>query len=179
MLSAVTCSVQATLLTGLAPSGHGVVGNGWYFRELGEPLLWRQSNALVCGEKVWETARDAMPCPQARGPAQTRRLGRFPLFQYWGPGAGIASSAYTLPVIRTLGESAELRGLLGRPLGEETVERAGAIILAGDAIATSQSTAESSIRKAIEAMATHRQALDEPVFEGLEGLCRLVLHRSK
>lgn len=69
VLSAVTCSVQATLLTGLAPSGHGVVGNGWYFRELGEPLLWRQSNALVCGEKVWETARDAMPCPRARGPA--------------------------------------------------------------------------------------------------------------
>lgn len=49
------------LLTGLAPSGHGIVGNRWYFRELGEPLLWRQSNALVGGEKVWETARRAMP----------------------------------------------------------------------------------------------------------------------
>jgi predicted AlkP superfamily pyrophosphatase or phosphodiesterase len=61
VLPAVTCSVQSSFLTGLEPSGHGVVGNGWYFRELGEPLLWRQHNALVGGEKVWETARRAKP----------------------------------------------------------------------------------------------------------------------
>jgi len=54
---AVTCSVQSTLLTGLLPSGHGVVGNGWYFRDLAEVWLWRQSNALVAGEKVWEAAK--------------------------------------------------------------------------------------------------------------------------
>ena len=41
------------------PSEHGVVGNGWYFRELGEPMLWRQHNALVQGEKVWDAARAA------------------------------------------------------------------------------------------------------------------------
>ena len=54
---AVTCSVQSTLLTGLVPSEHGIVGNGWYFRDLGEAYFWRQHNALVRGEKVWETAR--------------------------------------------------------------------------------------------------------------------------
>jgi predicted AlkP superfamily pyrophosphatase or phosphodiesterase len=61
VLPAVTCSVQATLLTGLAPADHGIVGNGWYFRDLGEVFLWRQHNALVQGEKVWETARRAKP----------------------------------------------------------------------------------------------------------------------
>jgi len=61
VLPAVTCSVQSTMLTGLDPSGHGVVGNGWYFRELGEVHLWRQHNRLVAGEKVWETARRAQP----------------------------------------------------------------------------------------------------------------------
>jgi predicted AlkP superfamily pyrophosphatase or phosphodiesterase len=59
VLPAVTCSVQASLLTGLKPIDHGIVGNGWYFRDLGEVLLWRQHNKLVQGEKVWETARRA------------------------------------------------------------------------------------------------------------------------
>ncbi|HET7410965.1 MAG TPA: alkaline phosphatase family protein, partial [Paracoccaceae bacterium] len=36
---AVTCAVQSTLVTGLPPSGHGAVGNGWYFRDLAEVLL--------------------------------------------------------------------------------------------------------------------------------------------
>ncbi|MEV5843607.1 nucleotide pyrophosphatase/phosphodiesterase family protein [Streptomyces sp. NPDC051985] len=61
VLPAVTCSVQSTLLTGALPAEHGVVGNGWYFRELGEVLLWRQHNALVGGEKIWHTARRTEP----------------------------------------------------------------------------------------------------------------------
>jgi len=61
VLPAVTCSVQSTLLTGLPPARHGIVGNGWYLRELGEILLWRQHNRLVAGEKLWETARRAQP----------------------------------------------------------------------------------------------------------------------
>ena len=61
VLPAVTCSVQSTFLTGLLPRDHGIVGNGWYFRDLGEVLLWRQHNRLVAGEKVWETARRARP----------------------------------------------------------------------------------------------------------------------
>ncbi|HEU4347518.1 MAG TPA: nucleotide pyrophosphatase/phosphodiesterase family protein, partial [Actinoplanes sp.] len=43
------------------PRGHGIVGNGWYFRDLGEVLLWRQHNALVGGEKLWQAARRARP----------------------------------------------------------------------------------------------------------------------
>jgi predicted AlkP superfamily pyrophosphatase or phosphodiesterase len=61
VLPAVTCSVQSSLLTGLTPTDHGIVGNGWYFRDLGEVFLWRQHNKLVQGEKVWETARRSKP----------------------------------------------------------------------------------------------------------------------
>jgi predicted AlkP superfamily pyrophosphatase or phosphodiesterase len=56
VLPAVTCSVQSTFTTGLPPRDHGAVANGWYFRDLGEVWLWRQSNRLVAGEKVWEAA---------------------------------------------------------------------------------------------------------------------------
>ena len=57
VLPAVTCSVQSSLVTGLDPSGHGIVANGWYFRDQAEVHLWRQSNRLVAGEKIWEAGR--------------------------------------------------------------------------------------------------------------------------
>jgi predicted AlkP superfamily pyrophosphatase or phosphodiesterase len=130
---AVTCSVQATMTTGLLPRDHGVVGNGWYYRDTADVALWKQSNALVSGEHVWDTARRADPsftCAQlfwwfnmygsaewsvtprpiywADGakypdiysePAALRdelvaELGAFPLFDFWGPTAGLPSSAW-------------------------------------------------------------------------------------
>lgn len=135
-LPAVTTTVQSSMLTGLPPGGsggHGIVGNGWYNREMAEVQFWKQSNHLVHGEKVWETARkrDASvtcanmfwwynmyssadfsitprPIYKADGrkipdcyshPAELRdlvqsRLGRFPLFQFWGPATSIKSSMW-------------------------------------------------------------------------------------
>ena len=58
---AVTCTVQSTLATGLPPSGHGAVANGWYFRDLREVLLWRQPNNLVEGEKIWDAGKARDP----------------------------------------------------------------------------------------------------------------------
>jgi predicted AlkP superfamily pyrophosphatase or phosphodiesterase len=58
---AVTCSVQSTFTTGLSPSGHGCVANGWYYRDTAEVALWRQSNALVTGEKIWDAAKRRDP----------------------------------------------------------------------------------------------------------------------
>jgi predicted AlkP superfamily pyrophosphatase or phosphodiesterase len=78
VLPAVTCSAQATMLTGAPPSAHGAVGNGWFDRELGEVALWRQSNALVRGKKLYELARE--------------RDGRFTcakLFWWWNLGAAV------------------------------------------------------------------------------------------
>lgn len=133
VLPAVTCTVQSTLLTGLPPSAHGIVANGWYFRDLAEVWLWRQSNRLVFGEKVWDIAKrinpeftcanmfwwynmyttadfgvtprpiycadgrkipDCYSYPPTIRDQLTRRFGRFPLFQFWGPGADISSSRW-------------------------------------------------------------------------------------
>lgn len=58
---AVTCSVQASLTTGLLPFQHGIVGNGWYHRDLSEVRFWPQSNRLVAGEKIWEAGRRLNP----------------------------------------------------------------------------------------------------------------------
>ncbi len=55
---AVTCSAQATFLTGRLPREHGIVGNGWYFRELSEVWFWRQSNRLIESKQVWELGRE-------------------------------------------------------------------------------------------------------------------------
>lgn len=132
-LPAVTCTVQASMLTGRTPSGHGCVANGWYDRELSEILFWKQSNRLVSGETLWEEARRRDPsftgaklfwwynmysgadlsvtprpvyCADGRKlpdihsrPAGLRdeliqRLGPFPLFRFWGPGADIVSSRW-------------------------------------------------------------------------------------
>ena len=54
---AVTCTSQASMLTGATPRDHGIVANGWYDRTAAEVQFWKQSNHLVGGEKVWETAR--------------------------------------------------------------------------------------------------------------------------
>jgi predicted AlkP superfamily pyrophosphatase or phosphodiesterase len=130
---AVTTTVQSTLLTGTLPSCHGIVGNGWYFRDLAEVWLWRQSNRLVEGEKVWEAAKRRDPAftcaklfwwynmyatadwtvtPRPMYPADGRKLpdiytqpaglrdelnralGTFPLFNFWGPAAGITCSQW-------------------------------------------------------------------------------------
>ncbi len=59
-LPAVTSTMQATFLTGLPPSEHGVVGNMWYDRDYSEHRCWKQSNRLVNGQKLWERARDEL-----------------------------------------------------------------------------------------------------------------------
>ncbi|WP_055585749.1 alkaline phosphatase family protein [Peterkaempfera griseoplana] len=136
---AVTCTVQSTFLTGQPAAGHGIVGNGWYFRELGEVLLWRQHNRLVRGDKLWDAARRAQPgyrvanicwwyamgadvdltvtprpvyysdgrkepdCytwPPELHDELTGKFGTFPLFQYWGPTASIASSRWIADAAR-------------------------------------------------------------------------------
>lgn len=78
VLPAVTCTVQSTFLTGTTPAGHGIVGNGWYFRDLGEVHLWRQHNALVGGDKIWDAARRARPATPSPMSAGGTRWARTP-----------------------------------------------------------------------------------------------------
>jgi predicted AlkP superfamily pyrophosphatase or phosphodiesterase len=60
-LPAVTCTAQAAYLTGKHASEHGIVANGWYFRDDCEVKFWRQSNQLVQSEKIWDIARQIDP----------------------------------------------------------------------------------------------------------------------
>lgn len=52
-----TCPVQATVKTGLSPSGHGVPANGLWFGDLRRPMFWEQSCRLVNGPRVWDDMR--------------------------------------------------------------------------------------------------------------------------
>lgn len=61
VLPAVTCTAQATYYTGVNPDQHGIVANGWYFREECEVKLWRQSNHLIQAPKIWDKARSLDP----------------------------------------------------------------------------------------------------------------------
>jgi predicted AlkP superfamily pyrophosphatase or phosphodiesterase len=57
VVPAVTCTAQASLLTGTLPDRHGIVGNGWLFRDTGEVRFWQQSNRLLEAEPLYVTAR--------------------------------------------------------------------------------------------------------------------------
>ena len=153
-LPAVTCTAQASMLTGLKPGGinggHGAVANGWFFRDLSEVWLWRQSVELITPslQRTNEQASSAQnfdtifdrwrathpgsttaqifwwwnlpsradlsitprptywadgskgPDIHSNPPSLRQRLqdelGPFPLFQFWGPGAGIASTRWII-----------------------------------------------------------------------------------
>jgi len=128
-LPAVTCTAQATMLTGLSPREHGIVGNGWYFRETQEIRFWQQANSLMSGERFYEgyqTAKlfwwfnqsapvqwSATPKPHygsdgskvfdiidETGCDLQKRLGPFPFFSFWGPNAGLPSSRWIADAAR-------------------------------------------------------------------------------
>ncbi len=58
---AVTCTAQASMLTGTLPREHGIVGNGWYFRDLAEVGFWKQANQLIQREQVWDSLKANRP----------------------------------------------------------------------------------------------------------------------
>jgi predicted AlkP superfamily pyrophosphatase or phosphodiesterase len=61
VLPAVTTTVQSTYLTGTWPSEHGIVGNGWYFRDESEIRFWKQADALVQRPRLWTAAKQLDP----------------------------------------------------------------------------------------------------------------------
>lgn len=61
VVPAVTCSAHATFLTGTLPREHGIVGNGWYFRDECEVRFWHRSDRLVAGARLWDVARSQDP----------------------------------------------------------------------------------------------------------------------
>jgi hypothetical protein len=124
VLPGVTATAQATLLTGVPPSEHGVVANGWLYRDTREVRFWQQSNSLIdCSRRIYDGVRTAKlfwwfnqgaavdwfvtPKPHygcdgskvfdiidRSGAGLEDALGRFPFDAFWGPRAGLRSSKW-------------------------------------------------------------------------------------
>jgi predicted AlkP superfamily pyrophosphatase or phosphodiesterase len=88
VLPAVTCTAQASLLTGQPPSVHGIVGNGWLFRDTMEVRFWQQSNNLLQAEPVYATAA-------RRASGKPFRCAK--LFWWFNQGANVAMSVTPKP----------------------------------------------------------------------------------
>ncbi len=54
----VTCPVQANMTTGYPPSEHGVVANGFFWREKGEVEMWTAWNDCIQRPQIWDILRE-------------------------------------------------------------------------------------------------------------------------
>ncbi|HUT11680.1 MAG TPA: alkaline phosphatase family protein [Thermoguttaceae bacterium] len=50
----VTCPVQAAMTTGKRPAGHGVVANGFYWRDQGRVEMWTSPNDCIEAPQIWD-----------------------------------------------------------------------------------------------------------------------------
>ena len=120
---ALTCSSQASMLTESGPQQHGIVANGWYFRETQEIRFWQQAFQLLdapvfyrpyqCASIFWWFAQGSparwslIPKPHygcdggkyfdVLDLTECRlqeQLGPFPFHAFWGPFSGLASSQW-------------------------------------------------------------------------------------
>ncbi len=111
VVPAVTCTAQASLLTGQPPSGHGVVGNGWFFRDTGEVRFWQQSNRLIEAEPLYTTAKR-----QAAAAGRSFKVAQ--LFWWFNQGANVDLSVTPKPYYGADGNKAF--GIAGTPDGVTT-----------------------------------------------------------
>ncbi len=129
----VTWPAQATMLTGKLPSHHGVVANGFYWRDAQKVEMWTAWNEKIEQPQIWDVLKRerpgltsavwfpmlskgcsadyvCMPAPihnpdgseslwcytkptELYGELRDR-LGHFPLKNFWGPLASIASTEW-------------------------------------------------------------------------------------
>jgi predicted AlkP superfamily pyrophosphatase or phosphodiesterase len=106
VLPAVTCTAQATILTGELPNRHGVVANGWLFRDTNEVRFWQQCNRLIQAEPLYVTARRRA---KERGLPFTSAK----LFWWFNQGAAVDISVTPKPHYAVNGNKAF--GITGQP----------------------------------------------------------------
>jgi len=58
---AVTCPVQANMTTGTTPREHGVIANGFYWREKNEVEMWTAWNECIQQPQIWDTLHQHDP----------------------------------------------------------------------------------------------------------------------
>lgn len=129
----VTWPVQVNMVTGVLPQRHGVVANGFYWRDEHRVEMWTAKNDRILAPQIWDRLHErspdlksavwfpmlskgcgadyiCMPAP-VHNPDGSESLwcytrpteiygelrdafGHFPLHNFWGPLAGIASSRW-------------------------------------------------------------------------------------
>ncbi len=57
----VTCPVQANMTTGVGPDVHGVIANGFFYRDKGEFELWTAWNECIEAPQIWDLLHEANP----------------------------------------------------------------------------------------------------------------------
>lgn len=119
VVPAVTCSAQATMLTGKGVREHGVVANGWLFQETGEVRFWQQSNRLMQAEPLYATAK-------RRAERRGRKFRAAKLFWWFNQGADVEISVTPKPWYGIDGN--KVFGITGTPggLAERLEEKLGA-----------------------------------------------------
>jgi predicted AlkP superfamily pyrophosphatase or phosphodiesterase len=58
---AVTCPVQANMTTGKLPCDHGVIANGFYWRNRQEVEMWTAWNDCIQAPQIWDILRQYQP----------------------------------------------------------------------------------------------------------------------
>src|SRR5262249_5234147 len=82
VVPAVPCTGQPAMLTGRPAWRHGIVANGWLFRDTGEVRFWQQSNRLIQAEPLYQTA-----CRLAKQQGKSFRCAK--LFWWFNQGAAV------------------------------------------------------------------------------------------
>ncbi|HMP60327.1 MAG TPA: alkaline phosphatase family protein [Gemmatales bacterium] len=90
VVPAVTCTAQASMLTGTLPRDHGIVANGWLYPDTLEVRFWQQSNRLLEAEPVYMTVRK-------RAAERGRSFSCAKLFWWFNQGAAVDFSITPKP----------------------------------------------------------------------------------
>lgn len=57
----VTCPVQANMTTGVGPERHGVIANGFFYRDQGEVEMWTAWNECIHAPQLWQMLKEHDP----------------------------------------------------------------------------------------------------------------------
>lgn len=119
VLPAVTCTAQASILTGTMPNTHGIVANGWLYPDTREIRFWQQSRALIQAETLYDVARQ-------RAAAQEEEFTCLKSFWWFNQGAAVDYSLTPKPWYGSDGN--KIFGVHGHPasLVTEVQEHYGA-----------------------------------------------------
>jgi predicted AlkP superfamily pyrophosphatase or phosphodiesterase len=108
VVPALTMSAQATMITGQLVERHGIVGNGWLFRDTNEVRFWQQSNRLIQADPLYATAN-------RRAMERGRQFRTAKLFWWFNQGADVQVSVTPKPHYGIDGN--KVFGITGTPDG--------------------------------------------------------------